>query len=53
MKLTCYAVALVVFGFGSLQFARVYSNPPLPFFCTTVNGCIPAPDIQWDALWPR
>jgi hypothetical protein len=47
MKLTCYAVALVVLGFGSLQMVRAHLNPPQPAFCPTPDGCIPVPDVQW------
>jgi hypothetical protein len=50
MKLTCYAVVLVVLGFGSLQMARAHFNSPQPVFCPAPNGCVPAPDIQWASL---
>ncbi len=46
MKLTCFAVALVVFGFGGIQLLRAHSNPPQPAFCFTPNGCVPPPDVQ-------
>ena len=52
MKLTCYAVALVVFAFGGLQLVRAHSNPPQPPFCFTPNGCVSPPDVQWASTIP-
>jgi hypothetical protein len=47
MKLTCYAVVIVVLGFGSLQMARAHLKTSQPVFCPDYVGCIPVPDVQW------
>jgi hypothetical protein len=49
MKLTCYAVALVVLLGGSAQMARTHLNTSQPLFCPDLVGCIPVPDVQWVA----
>jgi hypothetical protein len=47
MKLTCYAVALVVLFAGSAQMVGAHLNASAPLFCPDMVGCIPVPDVQW------
>jgi hypothetical protein len=49
MKLSCYAVALVVLLGGSVQMVRTHLSASQSIFCPEQNGCIPGPDIQWMA----
>ena len=49
MKLTCYAVALVVLFAGSMQMVRAHLSASTPVFCPDLVGCIPVPDVQWVA----
>ena len=49
MKLSCYAVALVVLLGGSVQMVRTHMNAVQPLFCPDLVGCIPSPQIQWTA----
>jgi hypothetical protein len=51
MKLTCYAVALVVLLGGSAQMVRTHLNTPQLVFCPDLVGCIPVPDVQWVAAY--
>jgi len=51
MKLTCYAVALVVLFAGSAQMVRTHLNTSQPLFCPDLVGCIPVPDVQWVAAY--
>jgi hypothetical protein len=50
MKLTCYAVALVVLLAGSTQMVRAHLNESQPLFCPEANGCIPGGAVQWLAF---
>ena len=51
MKLTCYAVALVVLLGGSAQMVRTHFNSSQPLFCPDLVGCVPVPDVQWVAAY--
>jgi len=49
MKLTCYAVALVVLFGGSAQIVRAHLNTSKLVFCPDLVGCVPVSDVQWAA----
>ena len=49
MKLTCYAVALVVLLGGSVQMVRTHLNTSQLVFCPDLVGCVPVTDVQWVA----
>jgi hypothetical protein len=49
MKLTCYAVALIVLLAGSVQMVRTHSSGSQLVFCPELVGCVPVTDIQWVA----
>ncbi len=49
MKLTCYAVALVVLLGGSVQMVRTHLNTSQLVFCPDLLGCVPVTDVQWVA----
>lgn len=51
MKLSCYAVALVVLLGGSVQMVRTHLNTSELVFCPDLIGCIPVPQIQWAAAF--
>jgi hypothetical protein len=49
MKLTCYAVALVVLLGGGVQMVRTHLNTPQLVFCPDLVGCVPVTEVQWVA----
>jgi len=51
MKLSCYAVALVVLLGSSVQMVRAHLNTSQPVFCPDLVGCVPVPDVQWAAAF--
>jgi hypothetical protein len=51
MKLTCYAVALVLLFACSAQMVRAHLNASTPLFWPDLAGCIPATDVQWVAAF--
>lgn len=51
MKLSCYAVALVVLLGGTAQMVRTHLNTSQLVFCPDLVGCVPVADVQWVAAY--